>query len=118
MIADEAVTINGDGETSRDFCYTANAVQANLRASLADKDARGEVFNVAAGAQTTLNALFSKLRNALSAHQVHYSRQPVFTSFRVRDVRHSLADISKAQQLISYNPTNTLDGGIAEAAEW
>ena len=118
MIANEAVTINGDGETSRDFCFIANAIQANLRASLVDKGARGEVFNVAAGAKTTLNVLFSKLRDALSAHQIHYVREPVFTSFRAGDVRHSLADISKARRLLSYDPTHGLDDGIAEAIEW
>lgn len=118
MISDQPITINGDGETSRDFCYIANVIQANLIASFAEGEARGQVFNVAVGARTTLNMLFSKLRETLGLHQIRYDREPVYGSFRTGDVRHSLADISKAQRMLSYAPTHNIDQGLAEAITW
>jgi UDP-N-acetylglucosamine 4-epimerase len=118
MLRGEEVTIFGDGETSRDFCFVANAVQANIRAALAGDDAQGEVYNVAVGAQTSLGQLFALIRDGLREHQVHYDREPHFTDFRPGDVRHSLADIGKAHRLLGYAPTHSIGDGIAEALPW
>ncbi|WP_024888945.1 SDR family oxidoreductase [Luteimonas huabeiensis] len=113
------VWINGDGETSRDFCYIANAVQANLLAATAsDPDALNQVYNVAVGERTTLNALFAQLREALAPHGAAPDAQPHYRDFRPGDVRHSQADIGKAQRLLGYAPTHRLADGIAEAAPW
>lgn len=118
MIRDEQVMINGDGQTSRDFCYVANAVQANLRAALAGDQAQGQVYNVAVGERTSLLELFELIRDGLAKHQIHYARQPRFVDFRAGDVRHSLADISKAKRELGFNPTHSIGGGIAEALPW
>jgi UDP-N-acetylglucosamine 4-epimerase len=118
MLRGEDITINGDGETSRDFCFVANAVQANIRAAMAGDDAQGEVFNVAVGARTSLNQLFSMIRGGLAEHQLHYSRHPIHADFRPGDVRHSLADIGKAQRLLGYEPSHSIEQGIAEALPW
>ena len=118
MLRDEEVIINGDGETSRDFCFIANAVQANIRAALASDEAQGEVFNVAFGARTSLNQLFELIRNVLAEHQVHYARPPSHAEFRPGDVRHSQADIGKAKRLIGYQPTHSIEQGIADALPW
>jgi UDP-N-acetylglucosamine 4-epimerase len=118
MLRGEEVTIYGDGETSRDFCFVANAVQANILAALAGDDAQGEVYNVAAGAQTSLGRLLALIRDGLREHQVHYDREPHFADFRPGDVRHSLADIGKAHRLLGYEPTHSIEQGIAEALPW
>jgi UDP-N-acetylglucosamine 4-epimerase len=118
MIQQDQIIINGDGQTSRDFCFVANAVQANLRAALAPPQAKGQVYNVAVGQRTTLLELFRLIRNALSEHQIHYAREPTFADFRPGDVQHSLADISKAQHELGYNPTHTVGVGIAAAMPW
>ena len=118
MLRDEDVVINGDGETSRDFCFIANAVQANIRAALAPDDVQGEVFNVAAGARTTLNQLFELIRDGLRQHQLHYTREPRRAEFRPGDVRHSLADITKARRLLGYEPSHDIAQGIAAALPW
>ena len=111
-------SIFGDGETSRDFCFVANAVQANIRAALAPDEAQGDVFNVAAGARTSLNQLFGLIRDGLRRHQVHYTREPRYSDFRAGDVRHSLADIGKAERVLGYEPTHPIEKGIAEALPW
>jgi UDP-N-acetylglucosamine/UDP-N-acetylgalactosamine 4-epimerase len=118
MLRDEEVSINGDGETSRDFCFVANAVQANVRAALAGADAQGEVFNVAVGARTSLNQLFTLIRDGLREHQVHYRREPVHVDFRPGDVRHSQADIGKARRLLGYAPTHGIEEGMKAALPW
>ena len=118
MLRNEDVQIFGDGETSRDFCFVANAVQANIRAALAGDDAQGEIYNVAAGAQTSLNRLFALIRDGLRQHQVHYDLEPQHRDFRSGDVRHSLADIAKAHRLLGYEPTHSIERGIAEALPW
>ena len=89
MIEGDEVGINGDGETSRDFCFVDNAVQANILASVAPPEARNQVYNVAVGEQTSLTALFGKLRAALALHQIHYGRDPVYAPERAGDIRHS-----------------------------
>ena len=119
MIAGEDVHINGDGETSRDFCFVDNAVQANLLAATTiDKAARNQVYNVAVGDRTSLNQLFEALKQALQTNAVHYGKAPVYRDFRAGDVRHSQADISKAEDLLGYNPTHTIQEGIAQAMPW
>jgi UDP-N-acetylglucosamine 4-epimerase len=118
MLRGEKVVINGDGETSRDFCFVANAVQANVRAALAGDEVQGDVFNVAVGARTSLNQLFSLIRDGLAEHQVHYTRDPVHGEFQPGDVRHSQADIGKAERIFDYRPAYSVEQGIAEALPW
>ena len=118
MIANEPVTINGDGETSRDFCYVANAVQANLRAALFAPAGDALLLNVAVGERTTLNELFALLRDGLAGGGIAYVRAPEHVDFRPGDVRHSLADIAAAERAIGYRPTHRIDQGLAEALPW
>ena len=118
MIAGDAITINGDGETSRDFCYVANAVQANLRAALFGPTDEAAVLNVAVGHRTTLNQLFELLREGISARNIRYDRSPVRGEFRAGDVRHSLADIGAAERLIGYRPSHNIVEGLVEALPW
>jgi UDP-N-acetylglucosamine 4-epimerase len=120
MMSDRVCTINGDGETSRDFCYVANAVQANLRAALTDDAAAiGQVYNVAAGHRTTLLQLHELMSAALRERQPGLAVQaPSFAPFRAGDVRHSLADIGKARSLLGYQPTHDVRAGLQEAVGW
>lgn len=118
MIAGRPVAINGDGETSRDFCFVLNAVQANLLAALAPDGVQGEVFNVAVGGRTSLNQLFALLRDGLAKHGIRYEGEPVYQPFRAGDVRHSEADIGKARRLLDYVPTHDLAAGIGAALPW
>lgn len=118
MIRKEPIIINGDGQTSRDFCYVANAVQANILAALGSDRCQGEVFNVAVGERTSLIELFGALRGKLSEHQVHYGLEPQMAEFRAGDVLHSQADISKARRMLGYAPTHGVADGIAEALPW
>lgn len=119
MIAGEDVFINGDGETSRDFCFVDNAVQANLLAATAiDETARNQVYNVAVGDRTTLNQLFEALRKTLAANAVCYQKNAVRREFRAGDVRHSQADIAKIARLLGYAPTHDIHAGIQTAMPW
>ncbi|MCW8194196.1 Vi polysaccharide biosynthesis UDP-N-acetylglucosaminuronic acid C-4 epimerase TviC [Proteobacteria bacterium 005FR1] len=118
MVRGEDVFINGDGETSRDFCFVENAVQANLLAATADDAAKNEVYNVAVGDRTTLNELFSALKDALAENGVKYEKDPVYREFRAGDVRHSQADISKAATKLGYSPEYRIREGIAKAMPW
>jgi UDP-N-acetylglucosamine/UDP-N-acetylgalactosamine 4-epimerase len=120
MIAGQTVFINGDGETSRDFCYIANAVQANLLAATSlDPEAIGQVYNVAVGERTSLNQLYEHLRRLLAPRFPHLAdARPGHRDFRAGDVRHSLADIGKAERLLGYAPTHRVDEGLAQAISW
>lgn len=120
LLHDEPVMIFGDGETSRDFCYVANAVQANVLAGTTlEAAALAEAFNVAAGVRTTLKELFVQVKNRVAAHRPEVADvEPVFRDFRPGDVRHSLADVSKAGRLLGYDPTHSLADGLDEAMEW
>ncbi len=118
MIGNDALYINGDGSTSRDFCFVANAVQANLLAALAADAQRDEVYNVAVGQRTSLDALFETLQSALAAHGVHYTSAPIHRDFRAGDVLHSLADIGKASHRLGYAPTHDLRAGLDLAMPW
>ena len=118
MTGGQPVEIYGDGSTSRDFCYVANAVQANVRAALAGDDAQDQVYNVAVGERTSLVELFGMLRDGLGRHQVHYDQEPTFRDFRPGDVLHTQADISKAGKMLGYAPTHSIAQGIEEALPW
>lgn len=120
LLRKEAVSINGDGETSRDFCYVENVVQMNLlAATVQDEAAVNQVYNVAFGGRTTLNQLHEKLRTGLSAFDPAIGDlQPVYRPFRSGDVRHSQADISKAAGLLGYEPQYDVNRGLDEALQW
>ena len=119
MINGEDVSINGDGETSRDFCFVANAVQANLLAATTqDSAARNQIYNVAVSGRTTLNTLFGGLKAALESNGVDYKKSPVYRDFRAGDVRHSQADIGKSQRLLGYVPTHDMRAGIVVVMPW
>ena len=120
LLRGEPVFINGDGETSRDFCFIDNAVQANLLAATTDEEsALNEVYNVAVGEQTTLNELYRKIRTLLLDRKPELAdAEPVYRDFRKGDVRHSLADISKARDLLGYTPTHRIDEGLKQAMSW
>jgi UDP-N-acetylglucosamine 4-epimerase len=120
LLKRETVYVNGDGETSRDFCYIENVVQANLLSAVTtNPEAVDNVYNIALGERTSLNELFKLLQAAL--RQVDPSvpeQKPVYRDFQPGDVRHSLADISKAQQLLGYAPTHPIRQGLDLAMDW
>jgi len=118
LLKGETVFINGDGETSRDFSFIQNAIQANLLAATSAAEARNQVYNMAVGDRTTLNQLFNLIRDNLVAHGVSASIQPEYRDFRAGDVRHSLADTSKAQELLGYVPSHRIADGIKAAIGW
>ena len=118
MIRDDDVLINGDGETSRDFCFVENAVQANILAATASSEGLNQIYNVAVNARTSLNVLFEQLALILSKHDIQYGKSPVYREFRAGDVRHSQADISKAQKLLGYAPTHAISQGLEVAMPW
>jgi len=130
LIKNQPVDINGDGETSRDFCYINNVVQANLLAATVSElvvvDAGkpmasplDQVYNIAVGDRTTLNQLYEYLRSNLAKQFIHLEQaKPVYRDFRAGDVRHSQANINKAQNLLGYQPSHRVGDGLAEAMEW
>ena len=120
LIDNKEVFINGDGETSRDFCYIDNAIQANLLAATTQNPAAlDQVFNVAVGEQTNLNELYEMIRDLLLADFPQLANvKPIHREFRPGDVRHSLADISKARDLLGYAPSHRIDAGLKEAMDW
>jgi UDP-N-acetylglucosamine 4-epimerase len=120
MLKHQPVHINGDGSTSRDFCYVANTVQANLlAATTTNASAINQTFNVATNSRVTLNELFKLLREQLLPNHPHVQQcKPIHRAFRPGDVLHSQADISKAQSLLGYSPTHTLEQGIGIALDW
>ncbi|MCH2556043.1 MAG: SDR family oxidoreductase [Alcanivorax sp.] len=118
MIQGETVRINGDGETSRDFCFVDNAVQANLLAATAAEDSKNQVYNVACNARTSLNELFDLIARELATLDVSYDKKPGYADFRPGDVRHSQADIGKAAQKLGYAPSHSVGQGLAVAMPW
>lgn len=120
ILKEQPVYINGDGETSRDFCYIANVVQINILAATArNPAAANNVFNVALGDRTTLSELFQSIRKLIDEKKPGlFVSPPVYRDFRAGDVRHSQADIAKAKELLGYAPTHTVSDGLTEAAEW
>jgi len=120
ILNNEDVFINGDGETSRDFCYIDNTVQMNLLAATTDNDkAIDQVYNVAVNDRTSLNDLYMMIEDRLIQRSKKLKRKnPIYRDFRAGDVRHSLADISKAQQLLNYQPKYKIDKGLDESMDW
>ncbi|MDY6482959.1 NAD-dependent epimerase/dehydratase family protein [Acinetobacter faecalis] len=119
MIAGDDVFINGDGETSRDFCFIDNTVQANiLAATTTNEDAKNQVYNVAVGDRTTLNDLFNAIKVALVENSVNYKKDAVYREFRAGDVRHSQASIAKIQNHLAYDPKFKIAEGIQLAMQW
>jgi UDP-N-acetylglucosamine/UDP-N-acetylgalactosamine 4-epimerase len=114
------IIINGDGETSRDFCYVDNAVQANiLAACTTNPAAMNRVYNVAYGERTTLNKLFELIRdNVMQSRPDVHDAKPVYRDFRPGDIRHSLADIGRTRALLGYEPQYSVRDGLEKAAEW
>ncbi len=120
LLSGDKVYINGDGETSRDFCYIDNCVQANIMAATADdEEAADQVYNVAYGERTSLNDLYALIQERVREYFPPAAEaKPVYRDFRAGDVRHSLADIGKARQLIGYMPQYSIKAGLDEAASW
>jgi len=120
MLSGAPVTIYGDGETTRDFCYIANIVQANLLAATTeDRAALGEVFNVAVGGRMSLNELYDAMRELVRAtHPGLHIPAATHKAFRPGDIRHSQADVSKARRVLGYQPTHDVKAGLSEALPW
>lgn len=118
MIAGDDVFINGDGETSRDFCFIDNTVQANILAATAPEEAKNQVYNVAVGDRTTLNDLYAAIQVALFENSIRYEKSAVYREFRAGDVRHSQASIAKIQQALGYAPEYPIAEGIQLAMRW
>ncbi len=120
MLEGRAVSIHGDGSTTRDFCHVANVVQANLLAALAaDPGACGEVYNIAVGGRTSLNELHAMVRELLLERHPRLSiAPPVNGEFRAGDVRHSQADIGKARRLLGFAPEYDVRAGLHAALPW
>lgn len=118
VIKGEDVFINGDGETSRDFCYIDNVVQMNILAATAKNTAKNEVYNVALGDRTSLNQLYQSIRDALIGKDIKVKGNPIYREFRIGDVKHSQADISKAKAKLGYLPEFKIAEGIEEAMSW
>ena len=120
LVANQPLRINGDGETSRDFCFIENVIQANLLAALStNPEALNQVYNVALNDRTSLNQLYEMMRTLLQDRFAHVAtHQAMHGEFRSGDVRHSQADISKARTLLGYAPTHRIDAGLAQAMDW
>ena len=119
MIQGDDVFINGDGETSRVFCFSENTVQANILAATTQNDeAKNQVYNVAVGDRTTLNDLFNAIKAALNENGVTYTKESVYRDFRAGDVRHSQASIEKIKSLLAYQPQFVIAQGIDQAMPW
>jgi UDP-N-acetylglucosamine 4-epimerase len=119
LIRNQALRINGDGDTSRDFCFIDNVVQANLLAAMADKNAVNQVYNVALNDRTTLKQLYQMMCDLLCGQFPHVAaHKPQYVDFRPGDVRHSQADISKAAALLGYEPTHRIGEGLKQAMDW
>jgi NAD dependent epimerase len=113
LLNNETPQINGDGETSRDFTYIENVIQANLKACLAKKEAAGQVFNIAYGGRETLNNLYNKISELLNIN-----KKPIYAPERAGDIKHSNADISKAKLFLNYNPKYSMGEGLALTIKW
>lgn len=120
LIKGQVLRINGDGETSRDFCYIENVVQVNILAALTDAaEAANQVYNVALNERTSLNQLYEMIRSLLVRKFPYLKKhKPEYVAFREGDVRHSQADISKATRLLGYTPTHRIDEGLKQALDW
>ena len=118
MIAGENVYINGDGETSRDFCFIENTVQMNILAATAPDEVKDEVYNVAVGDRTSLNDLYRAIKSALEENAIVVAKEPIYRDFRAGDVRHSQADLTKAKTRLGYEPEFRIIDGLSKAMPW
>ncbi|MAD40816.1 MAG: LPS biosynthesis protein WbpP [Arcobacter sp.] len=120
MLNGEDVFINGDGETSRDFTYIDNVVQANIMAGVTtNKEAFAKAYNTAAGGRETLNNLYTAISNGLKEKLPELKvQEPIYRDFRAGDIRHSNANIDQAKELLGYEPTHNLEQGLKESLEW
>jgi UDP-N-acetylglucosamine/UDP-N-acetylgalactosamine 4-epimerase len=118
LIEGEDVFINGDGETSRDFCFIENTVQMNILAATAENDAKDNIYNVAVGDRTTLNDLYKSIQSALKDCNVNTTQAPIYRDFRAGDVRHSQADVSKAVNKLGYEPEYKILQGVNKSMPW
>lgn len=118
MIHGQDVIINGDGETSRDFCYIDNTVQANILSAVQMPESGFEIYNVALSHRTSLNELFGYLKELLVENGLSYDKDAIYQDFRAGDVRHSQADITKISEQLSYQPSHSIRQGLAEAMPW
>jgi len=120
LLRGEMCVINGDGETTRDFCYIDNVVQANVLAAIVQGEGiTGEVYNVAVGERTSLNQLFTAIRDGLTPYQPQVADvEPIYGDYRAGDVRHSQADVTKARERLGYDPAYTVDDGLRDALDW
>ncbi len=120
LLNQEPIFINGDGETSRDFCFVENVVQANLLAATTqNEDALNQAYNIAVGDCTTLNELYRAIHDGLRRRNPALPEQkPTYREFRIGDVRHSLANVEKARRLLGYEPTHTMPQGLELALDW
>jgi len=119
LLRGEQVTINGDGEITRDYCYIDNCVQANILAACADENAKNEIYNVAVGRSTSLKELFYALRTEVCRYRPGAGNaEPEYGPFREGDIIHSVADISKARRMLGYEPEHDVMQGLSLAALW
>jgi UDP-N-acetylglucosamine 4-epimerase len=118
IASNSEVVINGDGTTSRDFCFVENAVQANILSVMTPEVKSGEIYNVAFGTKTSLNNLFDILKEIAHANGVIYDRYPHYHDFRPGDVRHSLANIDKIKEDLGYEPLYSLNTGLIKCFPW
>jgi UDP-N-acetylglucosamine 4-epimerase len=119
LLNNKPVYINGDGETTRDFCFIENVVQANILSAMASESARNEVYNIAVGDRTSLNELVTYIHNALLSKSPDRGKPDViYRDFREGDVRHSQADISKAKAKLGYLPSHDVSKGLEMAMDW
>lgn len=119
MIRNKTITINGDGKTSRDFCYIENVIQANILAATTRNDlALNQVYNIAYGKKNSLIQLFKTIKKNLKKKKIEYKKKPIYGKFRKGDVRHSLANIGKARKLIKYSPEYNFERGLKKTIDW
>lgn len=119
ILSNQDVYINGDGSTTRDFCYVKNAIQANILSALTINDLdKASVFNIAYGESNSLNTLFEEIIEIFKSHEFIYTKDPIYRGFREGDIKDSLADISLAKNSIQYNPLYNLQSGLKETIDW
>lgn len=118
MIRMDNVFINGDGTTSRDFSHVENIVQANILAAISELQIKSEVFNIGYGGRTTLNELFSFIKNSLNDNSLNYAKDVIYREFREGDVLHSQASIEKAKKLLNYEPNINVNEGLIKTMNW
>ena len=118
MIKNEKISINGDGSTSRDFCFIENVIQANILSAIAKEESKNHVYNVSFGGRTTLLELYNLLKLYIEKNGINVTKSPIFKEFRKGDVLHSQASIEKASIKLGYKPLFDVNQGIDSAIKW